>query len=90
MDTFVSHVTHPLFFIATSLPPALTCLPPVRGHLEKMRRDFGHLDEYFQQQIDEHKKRIDLDADAPSTDFVEAFLKEKAKRDQDGEPHNFT
>uniref|UniRef100_A0A914H2L1 Unspecific monooxygenase n=1 Tax=Globodera rostochiensis TaxID=31243 RepID=A0A914H2L1_GLORO len=41
--------------------------------------------------ICKHIKVInDQDWDTPSTDFVEAFLKEKAKRDASGEQHNFT
>ncbi|KAI1710514.1 cytochrome p450 domain-containing protein [Ditylenchus destructor] len=43
---------------------------------------------FFEEHIEAHKQ--DFDEDEPATDFVGAFLKEKARRDKLGEPHYFT
>lgn len=47
---------------------------------------------FSQRQIDEHTKDINLTSlEEPSTDYVEAFLKEKQRRDASGEKdHNYT
>lgn len=45
---------------------------------------------FFQRQIDEHEKNIDFGSDAQPTDYVEAFLKEKAKKDAEGGEHFYT
>jgi hypothetical protein len=39
--------------------------------------------EFFERQIEEHNRRVDPDSDP--TDFVEAFLREKAKKEENGE-----
>lgn len=47
--------------------------------------------QFFQRQIDEHKKSIDFsDLAASSTDYVEVFLKEQQRRERTGKPHTFT
>ncbi|KAI1710511.1 cytochrome p450 domain-containing protein [Ditylenchus destructor] len=43
---------------------------------------------FFGDHIEEHKQ--ELDEDESATDFVGAFLKEKARKDKLDEPHNFT
>jgi hypothetical protein len=53
------------------------------GIVESRKRLFG----FFDQQIEEHLKELNFDS-AP-TDYVDAFLREKAKRDAEGLPHTF-
>uniref|UniRef100_A0A183CBW3 Unspecific monooxygenase n=1 Tax=Globodera pallida TaxID=36090 RepID=A0A183CBW3_GLOPA len=82
---------HPLtaiFHINPHFFRRLPFLSAVFNRICKVQRDFGA---FFHRQISQHIKVInDQDWDTPSTDFVEAFLKEKAKRDASGEQHNFT
>uniref|UniRef100_A0A915EPJ1 Cytochrome P450 n=1 Tax=Ditylenchus dipsaci TaxID=166011 RepID=A0A915EPJ1_9BILA len=59
-------------------------------HIDKAVSAGKEVSKFFENQIEEHKAEIDVDVDEPATDFVAAFLKEKAKKDKSGEPHFFT
>lgn len=57
-------------------------IPIFRNYYYKLKNASTKLFEFYRRQIEEHKKYINPDSEP--TDFVEAFLKEKAKREVEG------
>ncbi|KAH7716430.1 Protein CYP-33C9 [Aphelenchoides avenae] len=78
------------FRLLSMYPRLLHNLPPFKAIFEMMKYNRRALSDFYQRQIDEHVKNIDFDTDAVPTDYAEAFLKEKAKRDAEGVEHSFT
>uniref|UniRef100_A0A1I7T635 Unspecific monooxygenase n=1 Tax=Caenorhabditis tropicalis TaxID=1561998 RepID=A0A1I7T635_9PELO len=60
--------------------------PTILERFKKYQKGFS---EFFQKQIDEHKKEIDFDLEENS-DYVEAFLKEQRKREAQGDFDTFS
>ncbi|KAI1705045.1 cytochrome p450 domain-containing protein [Ditylenchus destructor] len=75
----------------TLLNPHLFHKLPIFGTaLDKLRTCMRKLDGFFENQIVEHEKEIDFETNSSPTDFVEAFLREARKRDEEGFEHTFT
>ncbi|KAL3109350.1 hypothetical protein niasHT_015195 [Heterodera trifolii] len=78
---------HPLTALFRLSPRLFRHLPFLRGKFNRTQMVYRNLDAFFERQIDEHILKMnqlqDNDKTEP-TDFVEAFLKEKAKRDGNG------
>ncbi|KAL3100226.1 hypothetical protein niasHS_000169 [Heterodera schachtii] len=80
---------HPVTALFRLSPRLFRHLPFLRGKFNRIKTVYRNLDAFFERQIDEHilkKNQLqqwDNDKTEP-TDFVEAFLKEKAKRDGNG------
>lgn len=82
---------HPAQILFQWKPNFFRRLPYLKGVFDDIRRKMKNFDDFFGRQIEMHMKEIDFtDLDTPSTDIVEAFLKEKARRDANGEKHGFT
>lgn len=82
---------HPLRIVFAMRPDLLRRLPLLGRFFEEMRKRTSDMQSFFSKQIKVHLEEIDLDdLDAPPQDLVEAFLREKAKRDATGEPHDYT
>ena len=47
------------------------------------------LHEYYMRQINAHIENFDPHDESEPTDYVEAFLKEKAKREAEGDINNY-
>lgn len=59
--------------------------------LKIILRSFIFRSSFFQDQIDEHKKSVDFsNLDAPASDYVEAFLRERKKAELKDAKHTFT
>lgn len=50
-----------------------------------MKDSFDTVRQFYKRQIKKHKEEINLESDDAPTDYVEAFLKEKAKRQRTNE-----
>ncbi|KAH7717539.1 Protein CYP-33E1 [Aphelenchoides avenae] len=85
---------HPLFAILRCDHDALVrlCvkLPFFKQKAEEVKAAFHGLLGFMARQIDEHKTHADLDSLAEPKDYVEAYMREKARRDRTGEDHHFT
>lgn len=58
---------------------------------KRMRNSFSQLYDVFDRQIREHLSEIDLEnLDSSPRDYVEAFLREKMRKDATGEKHFYT
>ncbi|CAP27651.1 Protein CBR-CYP-33D3 [Caenorhabditis briggsae] len=76
------------YFIQFLVPWTSKILPsPTLGEKVKERRTM--LDDFFYSQIDEHMMEIDFESDE-NFDFVEAYLKEQRKREEDGDKETFS
>lgn len=76
------------YFIQFLVPWTSKVIPgPTLGEKVKERRQM--LDDFFYSQIDEHRKEIDFDSQE-NFDFVEAYLKEQRKREEDGDKETFS
>jgi hypothetical protein len=67
-------------------------LPYLRGYFDDFARQTRRQLDFFEKQIQAHLTDFDADdLESPATDLVEAFLKEKTRRDANGEQgHSFT
>lgn len=68
----------------------LKYIPRLRNIYYTLQTSKKSLFDFYEKQVDEHQKRVDHDSE--SSDYVEAFLKEKAKKEAEGngEEHYFT
>ncbi|KAH7721183.1 Protein CYP-33C9 [Aphelenchoides avenae] len=76
--------------VLKTYPELLYTIPPFKAVFDLLKYNRCALWQFYQRQIDEHLKNMDFDTEASPTDYAEAFLKEKAKRDAEGIPHSFT
>ncbi|KAH7696120.1 CBN-CYP-33D1 protein, partial [Aphelenchoides avenae] len=94
LSEFLGGVLHPLFAILRSDYGPLTrfCvkLPYIKQHADYVKSKLRGLMSFYERQIDEHLKHIDLNSESEAKDFAEAFLREQAKRDRAGEHHFYT
>ncbi|KAH7707364.1 Protein CYP-33C12 [Aphelenchoides avenae] len=94
MSEFIKAYVHPMFAILriNYSPLFHFCikLPYIKQKAEHIRTVFRGLFAFYQRQIDEHLKHIDLDSQEDPKDYAEAFLREQAKRDKAGEQHHYT
>lgn len=82
---------HPLTIIFHKKPHFWRQLPYLSGVFETLAANQRNLGAFFERQISLHMKQInDQDWDTPATDYVEAYLKEKARREASGERHDYT
>lgn len=76
--------------VISNNPKLYSRLPVFKTFCEHVKAGRKRLDNYYQRQIDEHAKLTDFDTDAPPTDYTEAYLREKRKRDAEDGSHSFT
>jgi hypothetical protein len=85
---------HPLQVLFQWNPHLFHRLPYFKGLLDKVIKMNRNLLDFYGRQIQIHMEEVDFDGlmnESNPTDLVEAFLKEKAKRDANGEEgHGFT
>ena len=65
-------------------------IPVFRSMYYKLESNREQLYGFFRNQVDEHKANLDFTTDSEPMDYVEAFLREQQKRDQEGVKHSFT
>ncbi|KAH7715414.1 CBN-CYP-33C9 protein [Aphelenchoides avenae] len=65
-------------------------LPYVKQKAEHVKAGLHGLIGFMARQVAEHVKNVDLEPLSEPKDYVEAYLREQAKRDKTGEPHHFT
>uniref|UniRef100_A0A7E4W923 Cytochrome P450 n=1 Tax=Panagrellus redivivus TaxID=6233 RepID=A0A7E4W923_PANRE len=66
-------------------------LPVFSGTYDKVVKLCANMREILNNQIENHKKGIDLESTEEPTDYVEAFLRQKHKLDNEGvKDHNFS
>lgn len=63
-------------------------IPGFRTFYYKIKLYRDRLFGFFENQINEHQKRVDM-TEEPN-DYVDAYLREKVKKDQEGREHNYT
>jgi cytochrome P450 len=90
VSLFIKNIAHPLARGVEKNPTIFQYLQIFKQHLEKCRSYMQDLFSFYQSQIDEHLKTIDFETDDQPTDYAEAFLREKKKRDSEGLPHYYT
>uniref|UniRef100_A0A8R1DLN8 Cytochrome P450 n=1 Tax=Caenorhabditis japonica TaxID=281687 RepID=A0A8R1DLN8_CAEJA len=75
------------YFIQYLVPWTSKVIPgPTLAETVKEKRAL--LDQFFNEQIEEHRKTIDFEQ-VENSDFVEAYLKEQRKRERDGDIETF-
>uniref|UniRef100_A0A914EEW6 Uncharacterized protein n=1 Tax=Acrobeloides nanus TaxID=290746 RepID=A0A914EEW6_9BILA len=57
-------------------------IPIINKHYYAIKESKEALFNFYQNQVNEHQQRIDHDSEP--TDYVEAFLREKAKKEAEG------
>lgn len=90
LNEAVKNFGHPLYWIAVKNPHLYHKLPIFRGLIDKIVRENEEMQAYYVKHIEEHEKDVNLEEDAPPRDFVEAYMRQKAKLDKEGQPHLFT
>lgn len=80
----------PFILSAMGRPKLLRHFPFFKASWDRFLGVSKTLFKFFDRQIRQHQKDIDLQSDAEPSDYVEAFLREKAKKDNSGEPHSYS
>ena len=63
-------------------------LPIAKNNYHKLKNSTQNLFKFFENQIIEHEKYADHDSEP--TDYVEAFLREKTKKEAEGDNQFYT
>lgn len=85
-DGMFSTVSEFRYFIQHLIPWTKHVIRPT---LHEKTKEFSEkLDEFYKNQIEEHRKEIDFDSET-SMDYVESYLKEQKKREKDGDMETF-
>ncbi|KAH7712812.1 CBN-CYP-33C9 protein [Aphelenchoides avenae] len=87
---FVEAFGDPFILSAMGRPKLLRHFPFFKASWDRFLGVSKTLFKFFDRQIRQHQKDIDLQSDAEPSDYVEAFLREKAKKDNSGEPHSYS
>ena len=74
---------HPLVAIMNTRVNLAKHLPIFNSVYYQIKEASDKLNNFYKTRIDEHNKTADHDSEP--TDFVEAFLREKAKREAEGD-----
>ncbi|KAH7700677.1 Protein CYP-33C1, partial [Aphelenchoides avenae] len=90
LDTFIKCVSSPFVLIGLDRPNLLRKLPVFKPHWDAMLQANRGFFDFFDRQIEHHRKEIDFESDSQPTDYVEAFLREQAKQDAEGGQHYFS
>lgn len=90
LDTFIKCVSSPFVLIGFDRPNLLRNLPVFKHYWDAMLKANRGFFDFFDRQIEQHRKEIDFESDSQPTDYVEAFLREQAKQDTEGEQHYFS
>ncbi|KAI1720890.1 cytochrome p450 domain-containing protein [Ditylenchus destructor] len=85
---FLSVSAHPMSLLIQYKPHIFKGLPFFKHYYQQMMDMSNELMKYFEDRIRDHKQ--DFNEDEQVTDYVGAFLKEKAKKDRLGEQHYYT
>uniref|UniRef100_A0AC34FJU2 Cytochrome P450 n=1 Tax=Panagrolaimus sp. ES5 TaxID=591445 RepID=A0AC34FJU2_9BILA len=75
---------NPVWRIAQFNPELFLRLPFFSKTVERMLNEKQMLKEVFAKKVQNHKRKIDFEADQEPTDYAEAFLRHQYKLDKDG------
>ena len=86
----MKHAGNPFLGAFREHAEVLEYIPILRNSYHALKNSKQELYEFYKNQVEEHQKRVDHDSEP--TDYVEAFLREKAKKDEEGsgEAHYYT
>lgn len=73
------NVGNPLFRLTQSNVNLFKHIPVCKKFLKSVHDNIKELMEFFNKQVEEHLKELDLDEDLPPTDFVQAYLQHHHK-----------
>ena len=79
----IESVLHPLVLVMQNHMELAKYLPFFKYHYYNIDQARENLFAFFKNQIEEHSKRVDHYSEP--TDYVEAFLQEKKKKEAEGE-----
>uniref|UniRef100_A0AC34QDR7 Uncharacterized protein n=1 Tax=Panagrolaimus sp. JU765 TaxID=591449 RepID=A0AC34QDR7_9BILA len=72
-------------------PEFVKHLPILRNVTAKVKRVGDELADFYYDEINKHRAKIDLDSNEEPTDYVEAYMREQHKLEKSGEKqHTFT
>jgi hypothetical protein len=84
----IKSLGNPYFILMQNNIDLAKYLPVLSGIYKRVKHGRDVLFGFYEKQVKEHQKRVDHDSEP--TDFVEAFLREKAKKEEAGEEHAYT
>jgi cytochrome P450 len=90
ISQFIREVGTPAVRMALFRPYLFSRLPYFKPLMERVRHSSTELSKFYQRQIEEHLAQIDVNSDALPADYAEAFLREKAKLDKNGDGHFYS
>ncbi|KAH7702473.1 Protein CYP-33C5 [Aphelenchoides avenae] len=90
LEDFVKSFSDPLILTAVRHPNFFRRLPFFKQAFDRLLKPNRKLFDHFEQKIREHHDKLDFESDQPPSDYVDAFLREMHRRDQNGEHHYFT
>lgn len=80
LDEATRLVGHPMTFALQQNTSFLRHVPGFRDFCNRLKKSCDPIFEFFRRQVEEHKETVDWNS-AP-TDFVDAFLREMAQKDE--------
>lgn len=80
----------PMINLIANFPGIFMRLPMFAKYAEDLKKKTDALFAFYRRQIADHEKHIDFATDSQSLDYAEAFLREKAKRENEGGDHHYT
>ncbi|KAH7710349.1 Protein CYP-33C1 [Aphelenchoides avenae] len=89
-DALLKAFGSPWTLLSIIAPALFKRLPLFKAHWNKMMSLNKYFIDFLERNIHEHQNHIDLESSSESTDYVEAFLREKARREKESGPHHFT
>ena len=88
---FLANASHPLMKTIDPNLNLLKKLPVFKQFYDKVLRDAKEGEDFFLKKIDEHRQKINFNSDEDPKDYIEAYLREKYKLENNGENlHTFT
>lgn len=78
---------HPMTIMMYNYTEFFKYIPGFRTIYYKIKFHRDRLFGFFEKQINEHQERVDLNEEP--TDYVDAYLREKVKKDQEGGSHHY-
>lgn len=85
VDETFRHLMNPLLMVAMRKPLFFQKLPFFKQALDAVQQCERKLHQFFLDHIEAHARELDLDSDSPARDYVEAFLRERARRQRSGQ-----
>ena len=81
-DKAFAHIGHPLMRIMEKNVDFFRRLPIFKQYYESLIKDVNEWETFFMDRINEHKKKMNYESDQEPLDYVEAYLKEKHKLEE--------